>query len=145
MDSNQKILAAVPRPALVALERALGGYVQLIPAHTLDEALRQLQTNADISLILCGACFDESRMFDLLRVARKKHPATPFVCCRILDTETFRISIKTLIIPSEGLGAATFIDVPTLAWIYGLDGADQRFRSIILTHLSAKMANVAAR
>ena len=58
----------------VAVERALGRYVQVVPAYTFEEALRRLQTPQDINLVLCGMYFEETRMFDLLRFVRQRFP-----------------------------------------------------------------------
>ena len=134
-QSRQKVLAAVPPPALVTLEKALGRDVELTPAHQLDEALRLLRSDRGISLILCGVHFDESRMFDLLRAARAELPSLPFVCCRIFSVELPHVTLQAIEIASRSLGAAAFIDLPALAREHGDDGAERQLRSSVLAHL----------
>ena len=41
-------------------------------------------------MVICGVYFDESRMYELLDYVRTRFPALPFLCARILNTETVR-------------------------------------------------------
>jgi hypothetical protein len=96
--------------------------------------VHQLRTNENIGMVMCGAYFDESRMFDLLRWVREKRPSVGFVCCRILPTEIPKVSVEALRIACASLGAE-FIDLPLLERQYGLDGVESEFRSRVLASM----------
>src|SRR5919106_586772 len=119
--SNPHLLVAIPPPAFIALERALGSYVGLAPVHTFEHAIERLGQNGNIAIVLCGVFFAESRMLELLRAVRKARPTLPFICCRILPRES--PGLESLKIVLESLGAS-FIDLPVLEQQYGTDAAD---------------------
>jgi hypothetical protein len=118
----------------VAVQRSLGEYVELVPVYTFDEAVKRLRAAADIELILCGIYFAQTRMFDLLRVAKAEFPSVPFVACRIGETEIPQVTLEAVAIASRSLGAATFLNIPLLR---PDDGADQEFRSRVLAELKS--------
>ena len=115
----------------VAVERALGGYVEVVPAYTFEDAVRRLQ-GREISLVLCGIYFDETRMFDLLRFVKGKHPGLRFVCCRIGQSEVPEVTLEAVGIAAKSMGAEEFVDMPLLR---PDPAADQEFRSLVLRHL----------
>lgn len=117
-----KVLVAVPQSALPFVETVLGGFVSLVPIHRFDDAIEMLRSECDLALILCGVHFDESRMYDLLRLARESQPHIPFVACRVA-------------IAAEALGAKAFVDLPTLILQFGRENAGPLFRSRVLASL----------
>jgi hypothetical protein len=129
--SKHKVLAALRPEAIVAVERALGEYAAILPAYTLDDALTLLRSRAEVDLILCGIYFGQTRMFDLLRVARQEFPQLPFVCCRIGDTEIPQVTVEAVGIAAQSMGAAGFINLPLLRTA----DADPEFRSLVLSHV----------
>jgi len=131
MEKRRKILAAMRQEGAVAVERALGRYVEVVPAYTFDEAVRRLQGDG-ISLVLCGIYFDETRMFDLLRFVKGKHPGLRFVCCRIGQSEVPEVTLEAVGIAAKSMGAEEFVDMPLLR---PDPAADQEFRSLVLRHL----------
>jgi DNA-binding NarL/FixJ family response regulator len=139
MRTRPKLLVAARPNVAVALRGALGEYVHMTSVYTFSDAIKLLQAESDVAMVLCSVYFDESQMFDLLRVAKEKFPATPFVCCRVLESDLARISIDALTIAAASLGAAAFIDMPRLTAEFGPDAADQQFRSRILAHLPARI------
>jgi hypothetical protein len=134
VSSRSYVLAALPSPALPFVEKALGGYVELVPARSYDDAVRQLRASENIGLVICGAFFDESRMFDLLQWVRHQRPSVAFVCCRILPTEIPKVSVVALKIACNALGA-DFIDLPALEQQYGVEGVEAEFRSRVLANM----------
>jgi hypothetical protein len=135
-EGSQKVLAAFPSMAIPSFERVLGGHIALLPVHSLFHAKALLRSNADrISLVACGVHFDESRMFDLLRHVRESFPRIPVVCCRVLEMQLSRISIKPIALSAANLGAVTFFDLPGRAKDVGREAAEQEFRSVLLKHL----------
>ena len=62
------------------LERILAGHRLTIPK-SVDEAKARLQAR-EFALVILGVHFDESRMFELLRLVRvyEKNKLTPVVC-----------------------------------------------------------------
>ncbi len=131
----KRVLAALPPFAIPTFERVLAGSVDVLRVHSLYGAKALLQSDPDISLVVCGMHFDESRMFDLLRYAREAYPDMPFVCCRILEMQLPRISIEAAAISAVSLGAAAFFDFPTRAREVGRDAADEEFRNVLVRHL----------
>ncbi len=131
MEERRKILAAMRPEGVVAVERALGRYVEVVPVYTFEDAVRRLQPH-DINLILCGMYFDETRMFDLLRLAKDKFPGVPVVCCRIGQSEVPQVTLEAVAIAAKSMGAVEFVDMPLLR---PDPAADQEFRSLVLRHL----------
>ena len=130
MMNKQKVLAALRPEAIVAVERALGEYAVILPIYTFEDAVTLLRSGAEIDLILCGIYFGQTRMFDLLRVARQEFPQVPFVCCRIGDTEIPQVTVEAVAIAAQSMGAAGFINLPLLRTA----DADLEFRSMVLSH-----------
>jgi len=103
---------------------------------TLSEAISSL--HRDVESIVCEIHFDDSRMFDLLRLA-KADPATreiPFVCFRDMDSHLAPPFLESLQIACKALGAVAFIDLFDLKARYGTKQADARFREILTNALS---------
>ena len=76
--SGKKILVAVEN--CQRLERLLEGH-ELTLASTVEEAKRELES-CEYHMVILGVMFDESRMFELLRLVRTFEPnrLTPVVC-----------------------------------------------------------------
>src|SRR5436305_1974090 len=75
------LIAASPEPGAI-MERILAGH-ELALARTVAQALQRLRKQA-FDLIICTITFDESRMFDLLRLvkAEREWAHIPLVCVR---------------------------------------------------------------
>ena len=131
VEIQRKILVAMRHEGVVAAERALGAYVEIVPAYSFEDAVRRLETH-DIRLILCGMYFAETRMFDLLRFAKEKFPALPFISCRVGQSEVPQVTLEAVAIAAKSMGAIEFVDVPLLR---PDPAADQEFRSLVLRHL----------
>jgi CheY-like chemotaxis protein len=105
------LIAASPDPRAV-VERVLPGH-ELFYAETMAQA-EQLLRERTFDLIICTIVFDESRMFDLLRLAksRPEWQRIPFACARV------RGHVLRSLIAREGvaftcraLGAEAFLDI----------------------------------
>jgi CheY-like chemotaxis protein len=111
------LIAASPEPRAI-VERVLAGH-DLSCAGTIAEAERLLSEQT-FDLILCTIAFDESKMFDLLRLAKSKPKwqAIPFVCARvrgyILRSPT---ASEAAAFTCRELGAAAFLDIAN----YGIE------------------------
>lgn len=132
METRRKVLVAMRQEGVVAAERALGRYVELVPAYTFEDAVKCLQGSDDIGLILCGMYFAETRMFDLLRLVKEEFPAIPFICCRVGQSEVPQVTLEAVAIAAKSMGAIEFVDVPLLR---ADPAADQEFRGQVLRHL----------
>jgi len=133
--AKPRVLVAARPIACAPVREALGEDAEIVDAHTMDDALRQLQGAEPIGLVICTVYFDDSRMFDLLRWARSQCAHVPFVCARIFPKDITRISIEAVSIAAESLGAATFIDVPALAAAHGDAEATRRLRAVLLAQI----------
>ena len=107
-------------------------WVELIPVTTMADAVRVLERNGDLSVVICGVYFDESRMHDLLRCVRSRFSKVPFVCVRVLDAELPRVARDAIEIAARTLGAAAFIDFPNLVAQRGEKEAEEELRRAVL-------------
>jgi len=107
-----KILVAASSEPRAALERILAGHDLSCP-ETLEKAGEMLRSRP-FDLIVCTVFFDESRMFDLLRLAKStpERQSIPFVCAR-LRQHVLEASIarEAIAFTCKSLGAAAFLDV----------------------------------
>lgn len=131
VEIRRKILVAMRHEGVVAAERALGGYVEIVPAYTFEDAVKHLETQ-EIRLILCGMYFAETRMFDLLRFVKERFPSRPFIACRVGQSEVPQVTLEAVAIAAKSMGAVEFVDIPLLR---PDPVADQEFRSLVLRHL----------
>jgi len=100
----RRVIAADTRGGISTLAKILGGYVQLIPAVSLEQALKKIEDGAD--LVVCGIHFDQSRMFGFLGMAKARPAsrAVPFVCYRDMPSDLSATLIQELGCRVQGLG-----------------------------------------
>jgi len=105
--------------------------VRLVHVAGMDGALAAL--GEGVGLVLCGVHFDESRMFDLLRLAKadKRFRSIPFICYRDLQSELAPPLLESLRIACTALGAEAFIDLYALKQRVGIHAADDEFRRLV--------------
>lgn len=107
-----KILLAASSEPRAALQRILADHDLSCP-ETLEKA-EQMLRNWHFDLIVCTIFFDESRMFDLLRLAKStpEWQSIPFVCVR-LRKHVLEASIarEAIAFTCNSMGAAAFLDV----------------------------------
>jgi len=105
------LIAASPEPRAV-LERILVGH-ELSCAETMARA-EQFLGERTLHLIICTIVFDESKMFDLLRLAKSRPDwqRIPFIAARvrvhILRSPT---ALDAAAFTCRELGAAAFLDI----------------------------------
>jgi DNA-binding NtrC family response regulator len=105
------LVAASPEPRAI-IERILAGH-ELCCVDTMAQA-EQFLCERTFDLILCTIVFDESRMFDLLRLAksRQEWQRIPFVCVRvrphIFDSP---IAMRAATFTCQALGAVAFLNI----------------------------------
>lgn len=104
------LIAASPEPRAV-VERILAGHA-LSCAETMAQA-EQFLREKPFDLIFCTLVFDESRMFDLLRLAKSRieWQQIPFVGARV-RSHIFRSpgTLRAAATTCRELGAAGFLD-----------------------------------
>lgn len=127
------LIAASSEPRAI-LERILSGH-NLSCQETLAKAEEMLR-NRPFDLIVCTVFFDESRMFDLLRLARStpEWQRIPFVCARlrrhVLEASVAR---EAMAFACKSLGAVAFVDVAN----YPAD-TDGQLRAAIERYLNTR-------
>ena len=105
------LIAASPEPRAV-IERILAGH-ELSCAETMAQAKQFLRERV-FDLIICTIVFDESKMFDLLQLAKAtpEWQAIPFVAARvrshILRSPT---AVRDAAFTCGTLGAEAFLDI----------------------------------
>ena len=105
------LVAASPEPRAV-VERVLARH-QLFCAETMAQA-EQLLGERTFDLIICTIVFDESRMFDLLGLAKSRleWQGIPFVCARVRShIVRSPTALKAAAFTCRALGAAAFLDI----------------------------------
>jgi response regulator RpfG family c-di-GMP phosphodiesterase len=107
-----KILVAASTEPQTICQRMLSEH-ELCFAATMTEAEKLLQEEI-FDLIVCTIVFDDSRMFDLLRLAKsnRKWKNIPFLCLKVrsklLD---YALAVEGVQIAAQALGAAAFLDI----------------------------------
>ena len=105
------LAAASPEPGVI-VKRILAGH-ELCCAETMAQAEQLLQERT-FDLIICTIAFDESRMFDLLRLvkANPEWRPVPFVCARVIaDILRSPSALESAAFTCRALGAEVFLDI----------------------------------
>ena len=87
MNMKPRALIAAQPPAWTVLQSMLEEVLDLVPVHTMAEALHVLQHDrAKIDLIICTLTFSDSRMIEFLLAVKGNAALSgiPFLCCRVL-------------------------------------------------------------
>jgi CheY-like chemotaxis protein len=105
------LVAASPEPRAI-LERVFAGH-EISCTETMAQA-EQFLRERGFDLIVCTVVFDESKMFDLMRLAKSMPDCqqTPFVGARV-NPRVLRspTAVKAAAFTCEALGAAAFLDI----------------------------------
>ena len=131
MFENMNIVVAAQPDSVQTIRNLLGAGPRIIEVFKLYDASKILNKNID--LVICGLHFNDSRMFDFLRIT-KADPlveAIPFLCFRNSDSDLGKTAIEALKIACNALGAAGFVDYYDLKQCNGYLEADNQFRKII--------------
>jgi CheY-like chemotaxis protein len=125
------LIAARPA-AWDALQTMLADVVDVIPAHTMDEALKILKRDG-IDLILCTVAFDESQMMDFLQAVKQTTAvgSIPFLCSRVLKGVLRDSLVDVMRDACKEAGAVDMIDIANLP----ADRAQTVLRTAVLTYL----------
>jgi hypothetical protein len=105
------LVAASPEPRAI-LERILAGHV-LAYAETMAQGEQLLREQA-FDLIICTIVFDESKMFDFLRLAKSRleWQRIPFICARVRAHILRSLTgLETAAYTCRTLGAEAFLDI----------------------------------
>ena len=106
---NKEILVAVDD--CERLQRILAGHRLTIP-HSVEEAKRELERR-EFAMVILGVLFDESRMFELLRVVRtfKANCFTPIVCMLTGESNLSNVAIEGLDHAVKAMLANAFLNL----------------------------------
>ena len=107
--TKKRILVAVDD--CERLERILEGHILTIP-HSVEEAERELQAR-EYHMVILGVLFDESRMFELLRLVRtfKQNALTPVVCMLTGPSNLSPVAIEGLDHAVKAMLANAFLNL----------------------------------
>ena len=116
----------------------LGDELELLPVHTLTEALDLAQGSAvfksgSINVIICGQHFEGSQMLRFLECVKAYKPTRhiPFICCRLQDTKLSESSLAAMREACEALGAVAYIDLASSERKAGAEAAAVDFRDAV--------------
>jgi PleD family two-component response regulator len=87
MEIKHRALIAAQPAAWTVLQSMLEEVMDLVPVHTMADALHVLQHDrGKIDLIICTLTFSESRMLEFLLAVKGNATISdiPFLCCRVL-------------------------------------------------------------
>ncbi len=111
----------------------------LLHAETLEAALQALKKRRrEIDIVAVGVYFNESRMFDLLRICRDEYPDLPVIIVRRPSTVLSEVAMRAVHIASEALGAAGFLDLEALTAQHGETALGVAACEFALRHVRAK-------
>ena len=93
------------------LERILAGHRLTIP-HSVEEAKLELERQ-EFHMVILGVLFDESRMFELLRLVRTfdKNRLTPVVCMLATESRLSAVAIEGLDHAVKAMLANAFVNL----------------------------------
>jgi len=134
---RRRVLVAGTREVIDVAQALFGEALELVPAHSVAEALAQVQSGVD--LVLCDLRFDDSRMFDFLG-ALNAAPALrrlPVVCCRVRRAPISAGARRGIELALEALGVAAFLDLHELEERHGAAGAAAIVRETVAMRLGA--------
>jgi hypothetical protein len=123
-----RVLLACTSAGALVLARLLGADADLIPVLSLDEALSALGQHVD--LVVCMTQFDDSRMFELLRIVHERFASVPFVACDLGCGSLGAQTLKAVEAAALIVGARAFIDWRSMDHLYGVR-APERFRAML--------------
>jgi hypothetical protein len=134
---REKILVAVRSKDRQDISRALGAEFNVVFCDTFEKA--RLQLDESIGLVVCGAHFDDGRMFDLLRHLKEdvRTQLIPFLVIFGNRPEYSPAILHSIQSASEILGARGIIDFSTLSEDLGEARAFAHFRQIVRRILSS--------
>jgi len=135
--SRPRILVADQPAACGMIAGILGGEFELVPVHTLAEALDILQSGAvlerGIDAIVCGQHFEGSQMLRFLECVKayKATSAIPFVGYRAFQTQLSEGALAAMREACEALGAVAYVDLPEHEGRSGKEAAAVEFRDAV--------------
>jgi len=106
------VLVAATADGLKPLRRSLAGRAALLPVYEMNAVGVMLDEPIDI--VLCSIHFDQSRMFELIRLVKSRRPDLPVVCCCILHTQLSEEGLRSMAVAARQIGAADIIDLRSL-------------------------------
>lgn len=126
-----RILAAGTSVAIENFTRALEDHAEIIPAHSVREALDLC--DAQIDAVVCNVRFDESRMFEFLQglAERNRERRMPVICVRMLRNIS-PATLAAVVEALEVLGVTRFLDLYELRERDGMDAALEALRIAVL-------------
>jgi len=106
-----KILLAVSALESERLKRSLGEKHQIAQVDTIEKAISAVR-NQTFDLVICGVHFDESRMFELLRIFKENQSQRPkpFICFQYGSLPFGEGAGKAVIQAAELIGASCYLD-----------------------------------
>lgn len=133
MEPRRRVLVADTPSAASMIESLVNPDALVVAAQTMEEAEHRLAP--DLHLIVCGTTFAESRMFDLLREAKRRADtrSIPFVCLRSDEGALRGALAESLKIASEALGASLYLDLVEERERHGVSRAHQLLREALLS------------
>ncbi|MEC4723757.1 hypothetical protein RY831_32045 [Noviherbaspirillum sp. CPCC 100848] len=130
-NKKPNVLVAEVPEVVPIVQEAWGECFALTFCTSMQEATNRLNDGFDV--IVCGTHFAESKMFDLLRLAKSlpEVQTVPFLCVRVLDGELDNTAFQGISIACCALGAAGFIDLNRWRRELGFIQAREKLRDLV--------------
>jgi len=144
-ELKKRILVAAPPEAVTRLSKALGEEFDLVFCHSLSLA-HTLLTQCRFDVILGGMHFDDSRVFDFIRLARaqERYADVPIVCVKAFDGVLPSRAYDGVKRAIRLLGAEAFVDLAEYRRIYGKEEASQMLLDTIRAALQSSCQKAVA-
>jgi hypothetical protein len=128
-----RILVAGTPDGVSLVAGILGEELELLAAHSVDEALRQLKQAEPLHAVVCNLRFDDSRMFDFLDAcAGALSPPPPIVYLHASPPPLSAPARRAMEAALTALGVQAMLDFPALSASLGQEAACEVLRRTIL-------------
>jgi hypothetical protein len=128
-----RILVAGTPEGVSLVAGILGEELELLAAHSVDEALRQLKQAEPLHAVVCNLRLDDSRMFDFLHAcAGVPAPRPRIVYLHASPPPLSAPAKRAMEAALEALGVQALIDFPALGAHLGEEAARELLRRMIL-------------
>ena len=137
-STRPRVLVAGSLEAFAVISKILGDEFDLVPVHTVTEAVDILQGSTvvkgrTVDAIICEQHFEGSQMLRFVEVVKAYKPTShaPFICCRALPTRIGDEGLAAMREACEALGALAYLDLTDREKEQGVEAASVGFRDAV--------------
>jgi CheY-like chemotaxis protein len=137
-SAKPRVLVADSTSPFAVVSRILGEEFDLVPVHTVTDALDILQGSSaakgrTVDAIVCGQHFEGSQMLHFLECVKTYKPTShiPFICYRAMASHLSDSALAAMRETCEALGGVAYIDIADSVGRRGDEAASVQFRDAV--------------